>query len=955
MRSWRGLAALLVAALGTACIGEDTIRCDDGSVCAAGTACRVGGGCAPTAAVEACAGLVDGSECRAPGVEAGVCAAGVCVALGCGNGVLEPDEVCDDGNQLAGDGCSADCGSAETCGNGIIDQAVGEGCDDGNTVDGDACQSTCRIPQCGDGVVDAAFNEACDDGAANSTAPDAGCRPNCQPARCGDGVHDPARGEVCDDGAQASGDGCSFDCLSLEVCGNEYPDFITGEQCDHGAGLSGDGCASQCRVEELGWRPVSSAPAAPSARYDLASDYDTARGELVVFGGADPATLALVANDTWAWRDGRWVALAPAHAPPARSRAAMAFDQARGRMVLFGGAGVGATVFGDTWLFDGVDWSPLDTVGGPAPSAAATMAYDVGLGEIVLFGAGATGDETWRFDGTAWAFVEAQTRPPPGGVVRYVPSLGSLALVTRGAAAMEVWLFDGATWTLRPASNPPSRRLGFGLAYDPIGERLVLAGGHVGSFGLAETWFFDGVAWTQGAGAAFTARTRTTATLDPRGGGVVLLGGKSNDRSTGTVLDSAWELVGDGWIERVPTASLPPARTSAAMAYLDDRAAVLLFGGGYVSSGGAPPPRGGHDDTWVRTDRWREITTSPSPGGRFGAALAYHPRLGLAVLFGGNDGGGFFYDDTWTFDGATWHEVTGATGPTWQPGAALAFDPTAQALVLATPDGAAIGAPITTWTFDGATWAPVSTAHAPSALTADRVLVADVRHQRLVLVSSVDAWAFDGVDWTPLDAITPSGTVAHASFDARLGGVVVLGKIGTYWATWLLGATGWTLLEAVDNPTVRSTAGFIHDAVTGDDLLFGASDQAGFDTWELGYRASSSGVAREACLSDQDVDGDGLAGCDDPDCWGRCQPRCPPATSCTPAPGGPIGCGDGVCDPSLEVLRLCAVDCDQCGDGVCAPGFETEASCPADCETCGDFACGAGETPTTCAADCPGP
>ena len=62
---------------------------------------------------------------------------------GCGNGILEPDEQCDDG---------ADNSDSEP----------------------DACRTSCRTPICGDGVADA--NEQCDDG--NEWGGD-GCTPEC--------------------------------------------------------------------------------------------------------------------------------------------------------------------------------------------------------------------------------------------------------------------------------------------------------------------------------------------------------------------------------------------------------------------------------------------------------------------------------------------------------------------------------------------------------------------------------------------------------------------------------------------------------------------------------------------------------------------------------------------------------------------------------------------------------
>lgn len=47
-----------------------------------------------------------------------------------------------------GDGCSADCRSSETCGNGVIDAVTGEACDDGNVLSGDGCDASCALEAC---------------------------------------------------------------------------------------------------------------------------------------------------------------------------------------------------------------------------------------------------------------------------------------------------------------------------------------------------------------------------------------------------------------------------------------------------------------------------------------------------------------------------------------------------------------------------------------------------------------------------------------------------------------------------------------------------------------------------------------------------------------------------------------------------------------------------------------
>lgn len=116
-----------------------------------------------------------------------VCAANqdICINIGgCGDGIISPDkgEICDDGNITDGDGCSPDCTSDESCGNGKTDN--GESCDDGNRTPGDGCNADCNAEVCGNLIVDKGL------------------------------------GEVCDDGNAISGDGCSASCRSNEACGN---------------------------------------------------------------------------------------------------------------------------------------------------------------------------------------------------------------------------------------------------------------------------------------------------------------------------------------------------------------------------------------------------------------------------------------------------------------------------------------------------------------------------------------------------------------------------------------------------------------------------------------------------------------------------------------------------------------------------------------------------------------
>src|SRR5262245_34824248 len=123
-------------------------------------------------AVSACVAKSEVTTCGATGVLCAKgfhCAAaqGICIQdeQSCGNAKMDPGEVCDDGNNVDGDGCSADCKSNEQCGNGKIDKPVpgdpkdrrNEDCDPPLMADlatGNMCSAICKFEFCGNGVID---------------------------------------------------------------------------------------------------------------------------------------------------------------------------------------------------------------------------------------------------------------------------------------------------------------------------------------------------------------------------------------------------------------------------------------------------------------------------------------------------------------------------------------------------------------------------------------------------------------------------------------------------------------------------------------------------------------------------------------------------------------------------------------------------------------------------------
>ncbi len=189
------------------------------------------------------------------------------VCEGCGNGQLDIDEQCDDGNLVDNDDCRNNCTSA-TCGDGLVNN--GEDCDDGNDIDTDACRTDCTAARCGDGVINELV-EGCDDGNAVTEVCDYGleactvCAADCTEQAgitsiCGDGHVDADAGEACDDGdangttdcaygedaCQLCSNGCRQIAGETSVCGDGIIDEANGEECDDGID-GGNGCTNDCR------------------------------------------------------------------------------------------------------------------------------------------------------------------------------------------------------------------------------------------------------------------------------------------------------------------------------------------------------------------------------------------------------------------------------------------------------------------------------------------------------------------------------------------------------------------------------------------------------------------------------------------------------------------------------------------------------------------------------------
>lgn len=250
---------------------------------------------------------------------------------------------------------------------------------------------------------------------------------------------------------------------------------------------------------------------APSSRGDAQLVYDPQDGVFLLFGGwhedANGSYVRLA--DTWTFALGNrtWQELHPRSAPAPRSDAAIAFDSAHGQLFLFGGFN-GTTYLGDAWSYAYANdtWSPRPSAVMPSARADGRMVYDEIDGRFFLYGGNDYSDanlnfhhlaDTWEYSWASnrWAQVMTQGSPGPRdyAVLAYDSHIAGLLLFGGyGDRTIlgDTWSYDIATRSWHAVAGtlaPPPRFAGVG-GYDPREDAFVVFGG-LGNGGLrSDTW-----------------------------------------------------------------------------------------------------------------------------------------------------------------------------------------------------------------------------------------------------------------------------------------------------------------------------------------------------------------------------------------------------------------------------------------------------------------------------------
>jgi hypothetical protein len=175
----------------------------------------------------------------------------------------------------------------------------------------------------------------------------------------------------------------------------------------------------------------------PSARTQASA---VARpSDILLFGGARRTVSPLLTlNDTWTWNGTTWTQEAPATSPSARYGAAATYDADRNRVLLLGGSpSPNQFVTDETWQFDGNGWTLLATIEAPLVRSNAAMTYDVAGKRSLLFGGMRSGPQN-----DLWALAPVADQAPfgvgcagPSGAPLLSPSPGSTSRLGGVAAA----------------------------------------------------------------------------------------------------------------------------------------------------------------------------------------------------------------------------------------------------------------------------------------------------------------------------------------------------------------------------------------------------------------------------------------------------------------------------------------------------------------------------------------
>lgn len=223
--------------------------------------------------------------------------------------------------------------------------------------------------------------------------------------------------------------------------------------------------------------------------------------KMYVFGGRNGNANTNTHNHLYEFDGTAWTlktADGAAGSPPRRGGAAVAWNFASNKLVVFGGqsgsSASPAVTYNDTWEWDPVTnaWANVTPSGvSPSPRQLMNIAWDPITGGMLLFGgnSGVVEGDTWLFIGGVWVQVGSAGTGTPAPrqqaavMTRSNPEFRDVVMCGGqggGVHFLDIWRWDGAAWVLiNPTTSaiPPAVVANQGV-YDPLRKRVILQGGN---------------------------------------------------------------------------------------------------------------------------------------------------------------------------------------------------------------------------------------------------------------------------------------------------------------------------------------------------------------------------------------------------------------------------------------------------------------------------------------------
>ena len=232
----------------------------------------------------------------------------------------------------------------------------------------------------------------------------------------------------------------------------------------------------------------------------------------------------------------------------------------------------------------------------------------------------------------------------------------------------DTWIFNGTDWVQLSPANAPPVRSATAISFDRVTNTLVLFGGFNGTQYLGDTWLWDGAVqnWTEAHPTTLpTAVTLPMMYTDPISGHTGMVGGFDGN----LFHNETWQWTGSDWLELFPQTVLW-ARGAAVVANDDANGTVMIFGG----LADLNP-----NNTWTWDGvNWTELAPTRQPPAVYYTPAAYDAALGQVVMFGGMSS----QSGSWAWTGTNWISLPAYTPPPLLNAQGMAYDQQSKQLIM---------------------------------------------------------------------------------------------------------------------------------------------------------------------------------------------------------------------------------------------------------------------------------